>query len=525
MSVDREEELTKEIAGLREQVEFLVGELAKKDRIIEGLAQRLFGRSSEKFQDPNQSILDFGGIDLSGKPDPQSGEEPSEQGQDEDEKRGKKKRKPRRKKADIFPEGLMIRVIETIVPPEVEANPDAYREIGEDFHDELECVAAQLFISRKVTKKFVPVADRAAPPIQSPAPAPSVPGTKAGPRFMAELLCNKYIDHLPQYRQSGILKRRAGIELSRSTLNAWTMAAASYLAVIGEAILQELRKAGVLHVDETEMRYLSPGNGQTKRGYLWVYYAPASGTHYYDWQTGRSASCLTDVLGEAPAVRLIACDGYSAYEAFAARYEIILGSCMAHIRRPFWDAFRGGHPDALWYLEAIGEVYGVDNELRGLDRPVECLPLLRMARAGPIFEKIEKRLIKDRRDHLPKSAMGEAIGYALGQWPGMRQYLYFGEMMIDNNTVENDVRPMKLGLKNYLFFGSADAGRHSALIYTLVANAKEHGLVPEDYFEEVFRRLPENGTLEEAAALTPAAIAAERAGTNVEPDSSHRDAA
>ena len=487
-------------------------ELTRKGEIIASLEKRLFGSQSER-HDPDQDQLQFKeGELLLGKLAPSVGEDESEEPEtDSDDQESPKKKRTRRKKADLYPKNLMVQVVQTLVPDEVAENPDDYIEIDELWSDELECVQAQLYWKRTVRKKFVPKDDRTSPPIIAPAPEPTLPGTKIGSALAAQITVDKYRDHLPLYRQSGRFDRKHKATIGRSTLNSWVMATAGHLALIAQAIQDLIVVAKVLQVDETPMKYLRPGTGKCGTGYLWVYYDPVSNTVVYDWQLRRSADCLEKML--ANFAGYIQCDGYSAYLSYAKKHGgIILAACLAHIRRKFFDA-KEGAPVALEILLLIQKLYAIERDLREHRTHLPCRALIRRARAGPVVKELLELILKERKDgrHYPKSKMGEALTYALGQWNQFERYLEEGCLEIDNNLVENAVRPTKLGLKNYLFFGSAAAGEPNAVLYTLIENAVRQGLDPESYLEEVIRRLPENPSLEEAAELTPAKIAAERA--------------
>jgi transposase len=154
--------------------------------------------------------------------------------------------------------------------------------------------------------------------------------------------------------------------------------------------------------------------------------------------------------------------------------------------------------------------YRIERQLRKTKAPPDCRKLVRLARSRPIVEALHQTILQQRTEHLPKSNLGEALQYALGQWDKFTLCLHNGELELDNNLVENAIRPTKLGAKNYLFFGSAEAGVHNALLYTLIENCKVRGLDPERYLAEVIERLPAHPNPEQAAALTPARIAAEQ---------------
>ena len=185
---------------------------------------------------------------------------------------------------------------------------------------------------------------------------------------------------------------------------------------------------------------------------------------------------------------------------------------MAHMRRKFFEA-RGQAPEVvLPILLEIQKLYRIEKELRSRkDKPPpECRMLTRLGRSRPILQELKNTFIKGKPEHLPSSNLGKALNYALGQTDQLMVYLYNGQLEIDNNLVENSIRPTKLGMKNWLFIGSAEAGENSALIYTLIENCKLQGLDPEQYLAEVLERLPADANQEQAAQLTPRRIAQAR---------------
>lgn len=507
---DRVKELEGKLVIALETLELVKQELLRKDQIIAGLQHRLFGATSERHH-PDQTQLDFGD-DVLGKC-----EAPCEitVGQEDgpEEEGAKKGSVSRRNKKDLFPRFLPVVVVEVIVPDEVKANPDAYIEIGEFHHDELTVRRSQLYWRRQTRKKFKSKEDRSLPPVVAPAPLPSVPGTMCDPDLIAMILADKYFYHDPQYRQSTRFLMRFGAIISRQTLNQWTHAGMDLLAPVGEAILRELRRAEIIQADETPMAYLDPGHGSTAQGYLWWYRDAASGTAYCDWQLGRGHNCLIELLGlddEAVMcnIRMIQCDGFSAYTALANRYrEILLAACLAHIRRKFIEAFTQAPEEAGVILALIRRLYQIERQLRNGVANASCRMLVRQGHARPLVKQLKEKILAEHGRHLPRSKFGEALDYALNQWDQFERYLSEGRLEIDNNLTENLIRPSKLGLKNYLFFGSAEAGSGSALIYTLIANCRVQGIDPERYLAEAMRRLTPDTTPEQAAELTPAKLA------------------
>jgi transposase len=508
----RMDRLEEELGKTRELLALANAEIKRKDQIIEGLRHRLFGPSSEKL-DPAQLQLLFDELVL-GKPAPPPDPSDGQTSAPEGEKPSAAK--TRRTKADRFPKNLKVVIQNVIIPDEVKANPDDFEEISEEHHDELDVIKPEMIWRRTILKKFKHKADKARPPVIAPAPLPSIPGTLCAPALAAQIITDKFADHLPHYRQSQRFRRRHGVDLGRQTLNTWTHATARHLEPVNQAIKAEVLQAPELQVDETPVEYLKPGHGSTRTGYLWLYNDPQGGTCYYDWHTGRGHDCLMDFLGHDKETNTLAyagtiqCDGYSAYLALAARFKTIrLAGCLAHIRRKFVEAKSLAPEITLPVLLLIGRIYRIERHTRQTQAPPACRELIRRARVRPLAAELITLILAARKNRqLNHDPLAEALTYAINQWPKFLVCLENGRLEIDNNLAENKIRPAKLGAKNHLFFGNARAGTNNALFYTLLANCKIQGLDPETYLTEVIKRLPHNATPAQAAELTPARFAA-----------------
>ena len=278
-----------------------------------------------------------------------------------------------------------------IIPEEVAANPGDYIEIGEENHDELDVVRAALFWRRKVRKKFVRKGERGLPPVIAPAPESSLPGTLCAPGLAAQIVVDKYCDHLPHYRQSQRMLRRHMAHIARQTLGKWTHAVAAHLTPIAEAIKGELFEAGVLQVDETPIEYLCPGHGRTRQGYLWVYLDTMSRTVYYDWQTSRAHDCLLDIIGldeetsttlvrgHHPVRRLRRLPGAGGAPTEGSGSPVAWPTSGASSsrpgRRPRKSFCRSCWPSRI--------STGLKNGLRKTKAPPDCRKLVRLARMSP----------------------------------------------------------------------------------------------------------------------------------------------
>jgi len=489
---------------LEKEVQSLKSEIALKDLQIQHLKKLLYGQKSEKFN-PDQWQLQLGLEDEPGK----------DQALPEEEepvvpKQKIKSRKPRATKDELLPDDVTIKIKEVIIPAEVRANPDAWLEIGEEYHDELEMIPAQLYILRTIRKKYVSKEDRSLPPVICPAPLPTVPGTKCGASLMAGIITDRFVDHLPYYRQEKRYLRIFDATLGRNTLGYWTGQCAKYLKPINDAILDEVLSGPVVNVDETPNKYLEKGSGKAQLGYNWVYRQPAipggdnPGGVYFDWQTGRSHQCLLDILevdenGKLKYQGIIQCDGYKAYETLSNRYDVTLAGCLAHVRRKFFEAAEESTNLCRQLLWLIQLLYGIEAEIRARALTGWHRQTIRNHQSRPILKKIYDTIIEEKEKHLPKSGIGKAIGYALNQRSRIELYLDDGNLEIDNNVVENAIRPNKLGAKNWMFIGAKEAGWRNALFYTMVENCRIQGVDPERYFTEMLRGLPS-----EEGAITPA---------------------
>jgi transposase len=271
---------------------------------------------------------------------------------------------------------------------------------------------------------------------------------------------------------------------------------------------------GYVQIDETPIQYLAPGNGQTKQGYLWTAHRPR-GDVLYRWETSRAAACLENLV-PVDFTGTIQCDGYAGYGAFADRRPsaITLAGCWAHVRRKFYDALEQSPRTGGWLLRQIQHLYQVEAHLREHRAGPRLRAAVRAHQSRPIVERIHQALVllKASHRHLPQSLLGQAVDYALGQWPTLEVFLNDGRVEIDNNLVENAIRPTAIGKKNWLFIGDAGAGERSAIIYTVIESCRRREIDPYTYLRDVLTRLP-NMTNWQIPEVTPEAWAKARCTT------------
>jgi transposase len=471
---------------------------------IDLLIRRLFGRSSEQMDEAQLMLLLHGGDEP--KKDPASSASPGAL-EAEIEKQAAAapmaKAKAARPRQPRVPEHLPL-IEEVIEPEEVTAAPQEWRCMGEEITEQLDYEPARFLRRRLIRKKYVKRDLPHQPPIIAPLNTLQERSI-AAPGLLAAIIVAKYCDHLPLYRQEQIYQSRHHIEMPRQNMARWVGLAADWLTPLYEEIRTGVMAGGYMQVDETPIDYLSPGHGQTRQGYLWTCKRP-SGDVFFTWATSRGARCLDNII-PADFSGTVQCDGYSAYPAFACNAQgITLAACWAHVRRKFIEAKDTAPMHAGWVLLQIAHLYRIEKELRLAKAGPRLRQARRMSESRLILTRLHQALgrIKLRRRYLPQSAMAKAIDYTLTLRPMLQVYLQDGRIEIDNNGVENAIRPTALGKKNWLFIGGADAGRTSAILYTIIEACRLRAIDPWTYLRDVLTRLP-SMTMREVKDVMPAA--------------------
>jgi len=490
----------REIEALKEQNRLL-------EQKLEHLIRRLFGSKSEKL-DPAQVGFLF--KDMPEKPGASTGADaPVEAASSEDKPVAATPAKRAGHRSRI--KGLDQLPVETeeIIPDLVAAEPEAYERIGQETTEQLDYIPAR-FIRRLIVRpKFRRKTQRHLPPVLAPAPVTPLLGGLPSAALLAHLLVGKYIDHLPVYRQEKIFQR-SGVHIPRDLIIHWLHKSIELLEPVARAIRRETLASGYLQIDETPVRYLAPGTGKAPQGYLWVVNVPG-GSLFYHWGVGRGTAALIECVGESrPGV--IQCDALGTYTSYwkkQAEGSLCLMSCLAHIRRNFHDVFESGpHPHAALVLRLIARLYRIEEQLREAKAGPALREAVRASQSAMIYHRTGRIMKALLKRHRPQHVMGKALAYGLANWERLGEYLRDGRIEIDNNLAENAVRPLKLGEKNWLFFGSKNAGHAAATIYTIVENCRRHGIVPEPYLAGLLDKLPVIHDPLVIDSLTPARLAA-----------------
>jgi transposase len=388
----------------------------------------------------------------------------------------------------------------------------ALRRIGEDVSEKLDYRPGSFSVERHIRGKWV-CTDRACAHgsvVQAPMPAHVIDKGLATPGLLAQVLIAKYADHLPLFRQEGIYAR-AGLRLARSSLAQWVGESGVQLQPVVDALKAALLQERVLHADETPVALLDPGSGKTHRAYLWAYASTVTSALkavVYDFAASRAGAHARAFLTQAaqdqaaqdrgapgaPWCGTLVCDDYGGYKALFAGAGSHDGGvreagCLAHARRKFHELWASQKsPLAEQALKYFKQLYDVEREVAQLN--VQERSRIREREARPIADALKVWLIEHRSKLPDGGAMAKAIDYSLRRWTALTHYLSDGEVPADNNWIENRIRPIALGRKNWLFAGSLRAGQRAAAIMSLIESARMNDLDPYAYLKDLLTRLP-----------------------------------
>jgi transposase len=323
--------------------------------------------------------------------------------------------------------------------------------------------------------------------IVAPLPTRAIDKGIPGEMLLTYIIISKYIDHMPLYRQVRRFKREK-IDIKEVTMGNWLRKICELIAPLFELHKKEVLQEKYLQVDETPIKVLDrEKKAKIHRGYYWAYLTPSKGLALFDYQKGRgiyaAEACLTDFQGYLQA------DGYSVYEHYGKMPNINLLGCWAHARRKFDQAKKNDPKRAKHVLSKIQKLYATEKLAREKQLNPEERLELRQKESVKILEALKDWLIANYQEVTPSSAIGKAIQYSLSRWEQLCVFTSNGILEIDNNLVENKIRPVALGRKNYLFAGSHDGAQRGAMLYSFFATCKMHNVNPTEWLNHVLKNI------------------------------------
>ena len=464
--------LEQKITHLENKTANLEKQLAYLKAQVEMYRRMQFGQKRERYEaDPAQMPLPFEA----------GAEEKQEQEQVVEEQISYvRKKKSAHKGRVALPEHLPVEEVE--IHPEGDLTEMVC--IGKEITEELDCEPARFFIRRYIRYKY---ARKDAEGVSIGAlPERVIDKGKAGAGLLASILIDKYADHLPLYRQKQRFARE-NIPIASSTIEGWARQSLDLLEPLYQQLLFDTKAKGYLQADETPIKVLeSNKKGACHQGYYWVYHCPLDKTVLFDYQPTRGAAgahVLSNFKG------YLQTDGYGVYKKIGARQDVVHLACWAHARREFEKALDNDAKRAGAALLLIQQLYAIERKAREENLSPEEIKELRLKEALPVLNRLGKWITEEVKHTLPKSQIGKAMQYSIARWDELCNYLKDGELQIDNNLVENAIRPVALGRKNYLFAGSHESAKRAAMIYSFLAICKKHGVNPYQWLKHTLQNI------------------------------------
>lgn len=344
-----------------------------------------------------------------------------------------------------------------------------------------------MYVNKYIRPKYALAADEGV--VIAELPGRIIPKGIPGVGLLSHIIVSKFMDHLPLYRIRRQLKR-SGIDLAESTINDWIKAVVELLEPLYAVQRARILGKDYLMVDETTIRVLDgQKKGKSHTGYHWVYYDPLANEVFFEYQPGRNSEFPTATLKDFKGY--LQTDGYGGYNEVGRRPNVTQLACFAHARRKFESALSNDKQRASWMLKHIRYLYLVERRARDDGLTYEQRYKFRQRHAARQLKNIRRWLVTNKAQVLPKSSIGKAIDYTLNLWTRLARYVDDGRFELDNNLVENSIRPVALGRKNYLFAGSHNGAGWAAVLYTLLATAGLKGLEPKSWLKGLLKKLPD----------------------------------
>jgi len=394
----------------------------------------------------------------------------------------KKRNHPGRHK---FPSHL--EVDEIIIEPDFDTTDMV--KIGAEVTDRLKYTKASLKIFREVREKYK--AKESEKIHIAPLPSRAIPRCIATNSLLAHIMVSKMVDHLPFYRQAQMYARDFGWHINRGTLGHWHKLVCELLEPLYQVLIKKIVESNYINADESPLKVLekkevkgkAPPDKKVMQGYMWVYRCMQSGLVFFNYRKGRGMHGPKEILANYEGY--LQCDGYSVYDKMAKiNIAIKLVGCHAHVRRKFFEAKDSDPKRAEYALKMYQQIYAIEQKLRTQKATAQQRKEERQAVTKPLLEELKNWVEKECVTVTPKSPMGKAMTYFQNQWHKLITVIEDGHLEIDNNLIENKIRPLALGRKNYMFAGSHDGAYRLAMMYSFFATCKAKDINPQIWLTE-----------------------------------------
>lgn len=396
--------------------------------------------------------------------------------------RGKKKHQGR----NALPEHLPVR--EVIIQPEEDTT--GLKKIGEEISETLEYTPASLIKRRTIRPKYAKPDNEGV--LIAALPSRPIDKAIAEACLLAHILVNKYVDHLPFYRQIQMFKRDFGWEPAQSTISDWMASCCQLLEPLYNTLKQKILTSHYIQADESPIKVLdSDKKGKAHQGYQWVYYDPVGKLVLFNYRKGRGQHGPKELLADYTGY--LQCDGYTVYDKIGTDPKITLAGCLVHARRKFHDALDSDKKRAQIALALFREIYLKERTIREeTQSDFAQRKTIRNKKIKPLLVQIKTWIEQEQFNVLPKTPIGKAMTYFINQYPKLEAIFEDGRIELDNNLIENAIRPMAIGRKNYLFCGSHKAAQNAAILYSFFGSCKMKNINPREWLEDTLQRIPDH---------------------------------
>lgn len=483
--------------------EELLGVIARLVSQVEELKTQLYYTGRERAEPEGMKPLfdeiEAASVEIEQSPSEENGPDPESDADTKPKRRGK--RKP-------LPDHLRRVRNEIDLPEEQKFCPQhghPLTKVGEEISEKLVVNPATVHVRQDVVFKYV---CKCCETFHAPAPSPDpIPKSFASADLLAYIVTAKFVDGLPLYRQERIFQRLS-IDLNRTTMSRWMIAAAVLAKPLIELMREDLLNSPVFHMDETEVQVINEANRSAQaKSYMWCMARSSERPIIlFNYEQSRNKKVALDLVSEYQGT--IVCDGYKVYNALAATLNCKLAGCMAHVRRKFWQAEKVAKKEvktskimASEALALIKKLYKIEENIK--TQPPDEILKTRQEKAVPILDDFLRWLKENEQVILPSSPTGKAIFYALSQWEKLIEYTKNPLVSIDNNYMESHIRPFVIGRNAWVFSYSPAGADASAVLYSLVETAKANAVDPHEYLSLIFKELPACDTLEKLETLLP----------------------